>query len=235
MKHRIRLSLALALFCAAMSTAMFASDNASLYVVHGIPGRDISETTDPAFPVDILLNDEVCNVHGLTAGTITGPFSFAPGTYDIKISEANTLAPCSNSPLIDTMVSLEGGKDMTAVVALSSTGTPTLLTFTDNFSSVTANTGRVLFAQAADSPAVQVILQNTATQKLYTYAVNPGAMLNANLPAGNYSVEINQGTTTLVPSTVFNLSSQSVEMLYGVGRASNNTVTLVTRAVKGVI
>lgn len=72
MKHHIRLSFALALLCVVMSTAVFASDNASLYVVHGIPGRDISETTDPAFPVDILLNDEVCNVHGLTFGTISG-------------------------------------------------------------------------------------------------------------------------------------------------------------------
>lgn len=82
---------------------------------------------------------------------------------------------------------------------------------------------------------MQVILQNTATQKLHTYAVNPGALLSANLPAGNYTVEINQGTTTLVPSAAFNLSSQSVEMLYAVGRASNSTVTMVTRAVKGVI
>lgn len=50
MKNRKRLTLTLALLCAAWSTAAFASDNANLYFVQGIPGRDYSATTDPLFP-----------------------------------------------------------------------------------------------------------------------------------------------------------------------------------------
>ena len=49
MKNRIRLTLALALLCAA-STAAFASDSAYLYLVHGIPGLDYSATTDRNSP-----------------------------------------------------------------------------------------------------------------------------------------------------------------------------------------
>jgi hypothetical protein len=108
------------------------------------------------------------------------------------------------------------------------------LTFTNNFTPVAANTGRLLFALAANSPAVQVILENTATKKLYVYAVKPGALLNATLPSGNYTVEINQGTTTLVASTLV-LDSQSVDLLYAVGQASNNTVVLETRTLRDVI
>jgi hypothetical protein len=235
MKKSIRLTFALALLCTALSTAMLASDNAYLYFVQGIPGHDYSASTDPQFPVDILLNDEVCYEHGLAFGVIAGPLTFVPGTYDVKVSVANSLAPCSNSPLVDSTISLESGKNVSAVLTLNSTGTPELLTFTNSFSSVSANMGRVLFAQAADSPAVQVILQNASTKKLYTYAVNPGALLDVNLPAGNYTVEINQGTTTLVPSTGLDLFSQSATMLIAVGEASNNTVTLQTKTIRSVI
>ncbi len=234
MKNCIRLTFVLALLCTGLSTAMLASDNAYLYLVQGIPGRDYSPSADPAFPVDILLNDEVCYEHGLAFGSVVGPLTLAPGTYDVKVSVANSLAPCSNSPLIDSSISLEAGKDASAVVALSPAG-PTLLTFTNRFSPVSANTGRLLLAQAADAPALQVILENKSTMKLYAYTVNAGALLDVNLPAGDYTVEIDEGTTTLVTSTSLTLYSQSVTLLYAVGQASNNTVNLETKTVRNVI
>jgi hypothetical protein len=69
MKNCIRLTFTLALLCAALSTATYAS---SLYLVQGLPGRDLAAATDPAFPVDVLLNDEVCYQRGLALGTIAG-------------------------------------------------------------------------------------------------------------------------------------------------------------------
>jgi hypothetical protein len=153
----------------------------------------------------------------------------------VKVSIANSLAPCSNSPLIDGSVTLEPRKDVSVVFALSDTGTPTLLTFTNDFSPVNANMSRILFAHAANAPEVQVILQNTATQKLYVYAVKPGTLLDVSLPAGTYTIEVNQGTTTLVASTFLNLYSQSATLLYATGQASNNTVTLETRTVRDVV
>jgi hypothetical protein len=234
MKNCVRLTLALALLCIA-STAMLASDNAYLYLVNGIPGHDYSSSTDPQFPLDVLLNDETCYEHGLAFGVIAGPLTFVPGIYDVKVSVANSLAPCSNAPLFDSSVSLGSGQNVSAAIALSQSGSPTLQTFTNKFSAVTAGKGRILFAQAADAPAVQVILQNTSTMKLYTYSVNPEALLDEELPAGNYTIEINQGTTTLVASTTIDLYSQSVTLLFAVGEASNNTVTLETKTVKNVI
>jgi hypothetical protein len=235
MKNSIRLTLVLALLCAAMSTAALASENAYLYLVQGIPGLDYSTTTDPQFPVDILINDEVCYAHGLAFGTIDGPLTLAAGAYDVKVSVANSLAPCTNSPLVDSTVTISAGGNVSAVFALDSTGTPTLESFSNSFKPVTAGDGRILFALAADSPAVQVVLENTTTEKSYTYSVNPGALLNESLPAGNYTVEVNEGTTTLIPSTSVNLSSQSVTMLFAIGEASNNTMTLETKTVKNVI
>jgi len=232
MKKYLRLTLALTLLCAAMSTAALAS---SMYLVQGIPGRDYAAATDPAFPVDVLVNDEVCYVRGLPYGAIQGPLTLFPGTYNLKVSIANSLAPCTNSPLINHSVTIEARKDVSAVLALNEDGSPTLLTFTNDLSPVTDGLSRVLFAQAAGGPAVQVILQNTTTKKLYTYSVKPGALLEADLPAGNYTVEINQGTTTLVAPTFLALDSQSVNLLYAVGQVANNTVALATRTLKDVI
>jgi hypothetical protein len=190
--------------------------------------------TDPEFPVDVLINDEVCSVHGLSYGAIFGPLTFVPGTYDIKISVANTLAPCTNSPIVDSSVTLNAARNVSAVLALSG-GTPTLETFTNNFSPVTANNARIQFALAADSPAVQLILQNTSTKKLYTYSVNPKSLLTVTLPAGIYTAEVNEGTTTLVPSTVIGLRLQSVTLMYATGEATNNTVDLETKTVRDVL
>jgi hypothetical protein len=235
MKNRIRLTIALALLCAAWSTAALASDNAYLYLVQGVPGRDYSAATDPEFPVDVLINDEICYEHGLAFGTISGPLTLAPGSYDVKVSVANSLAPCSNSPLVDSTVTLTSGENASAVLALGSGGALALDTFTNKFTTVASGSGRILFALAADSPAAQVIVENTGTKKLYTYSVNPGSLLNVTLPSGTYSVEVNEGTTTIVPATTIELYSQSAVMLFAVGEASNNTVTLETKTVRNVI
>lgn len=235
MKNRILVIFGLALLWAAISTAALASDNAYLYLVQGIPGLDYSSTTDPQFPVDILLNDEVCYVHGLPFGTIDGPLTFTPGTYDVKVSIANSLAPCSNSPIVESSVSLAAGRNTSAVLALDSTGTSALLTLDNNFSAVTANDARILFTLAADAPASQVVFENTSTMKTYTYAANPGQLVADILPAGNYTVSVITGTTTLIPSTGIALYSQSVTMLFALGDASNNTVTLETKTIRNVI
>lgn len=232
MKHCIRLAFGLCLLCAGLSTAGFAS---SMYIVQGIAGRNYAVHTDPAFPVDVLLNDEVCYVHGLPFGNIQGPLTFEPGTYNMKVSIANSLAPCSNSPLIDRSVTIEPETDISAVITLNENGAPTLLTFTNNLSPVGANNARVLFALGANSPAVQVVLVNASTKKTYTYSVGPHGLLEVSVPAGLYSVEVTQGSATLAGDGMLYLDSQSVTLAYALGQASNNTVVFETRTLRDVI
>lgn len=232
MKNRIRFAFVLGLLCAVCSGAGFAS---SMYVVQGIAGRNFAVRTDPTFPVDVLLNDEVCYVHGLAFGSIQGPLTFEPGTYNIKVSMANTLAPCSNSPLIDRSVTIEPETDISAVITLNEADEPALLTFTNNLTPVAANNARVLFALAANSTPVQVVLANSGTGKTYTFTANRGGLLDVTVPAGLYSVEIKQGTATLAGNGMLFLDSQSVNLLYAVGQASNNTIVLETRTLRDVI
>jgi Domain of unknown function (DUF4397) len=238
MKNCIRLILALALLCPAMSTAMFAADNAYLYLLQGIPGRDFSAATDPVFPVDIQINGDnvdICYERGLTYGDIAGPLTLAPGSYELEISVADSLAPCSNTPFLEKTIALGAGKNVSAVVALNQAKAPTLLTFTNNFAAVAAGNVRVLLAQAVDAPTLTVLLQNKTTLKTNTYTVESGALRDVTLPAAEYSVTVLQGTTTLVSSALFSLDSQSVLLLYAVGGASNGTVTLPSRIVRNVV
>jgi len=59
-------------------------------------------------------------------------------------------------------------------------------------------------------------------------------LLDVNLPAGSYTAEINEGTSTLVPSTFLNLYAQSATLLYAVGQVKNNTVILETKTLRDV-
>jgi hypothetical protein len=50
MKLRTRVVLQLAALCFVLAAYGFAADDAYLYIVHGIPGRDISDNLNPGFP-----------------------------------------------------------------------------------------------------------------------------------------------------------------------------------------
>jgi hypothetical protein len=134
MRLRTRVVLQLAALCFVLAAYGFAADNAYLYIVHGIPGRDVADNLNPGLPIDVLISG-TCLARGLSFGNTSGPLSFSAGTYDVEISDANTLAPCTNAPLIDSQMTLTSGENMSAVAAISG-GQPTLLQFTDNLSPV---------------------------------------------------------------------------------------------------
>ena len=60
MKLRTRVVLQLAALCFVLAAYGIAADDAYLYIVHGIPGRDISDNLNPGFPVDVLIAGESC-------------------------------------------------------------------------------------------------------------------------------------------------------------------------------
>ena len=87
------LAAAAALFALASVPAQ--AQNASVRVVHGIPGADVSPAIDPATPVDVQVNGAICLLQGFTFGEISGPYTLPAGSYTVAISLANSLEPCS--------------------------------------------------------------------------------------------------------------------------------------------
>lgn len=236
MKLRTRVFIRLVTLCVLLSAYGFAADNAHLTIVHGIPGRDIADTANPAFPIDVLINGETCLPRGLTFGNSNGPLSFSAGTYEVLVSEANTLAPCTNPPILDSSVTLTSEASMSVVAAISG-GEPTLLLFTDNLSPVAPGNARFVFVQAADAPALQATLTQLGVKnpKTFTLTVRPGKQQSVSVPYGAYLVRVAASdSATVLASEQIELVDQSATFTYAVGVAANNSVELVNRTVRGV-
>jgi hypothetical protein len=235
MKLRTRVVLQLATLCFALAAYGFAADNSYLYIVHGIPGRDIADNLNPGFPIDVLIDGE-CQPRGLTFGNTNWPLSFSAGTYDVQISEANTLAPCTNPTIIGSQVILTSGASVSAAAAISG-GQPTLLQFTDNLSPVTPGNARFVFAQAADAAALQATLTQLFVKnpKTFTVTASPGKQQAISVPDGSYLVRVvDAGGTTVLASEQIGLADQSATFTYAAGQAANNSVRLINRTVQEV-
>jgi hypothetical protein len=235
MKLRTRVVLQLAALCFVLAAYSFAADNAYLYIVHGIPGRDIADNLNPGLPIDVLING-TCLARGLTFDNTSGPLSFSAGTYDVQISDANTLAPCTNSPIIDSQVTLTSGASVSAVAAISG-GKPTLLQFADNLSPVAPGNARFVLAQAADAPALQATLTQLYVKGPQTFSVaaSAGKQQAISVPEGTYLVQVvAAGSTTVLASEQIDLVDQSVTFTYAAGEAANNSVGLINRTVRDV-
>lgn len=235
MKLRTSVVLQLAALSLALGASALAQNSAYLYIVHGIPGRDIAANLNPGLPIDISISGK-CLTHGLTFGSTTGPYTLAPGTYDVQISSANTFAPCTNPALIDSQITLTSGENLSAVAAIS-TGQPTLLTFTNNFSPVAPGDAHFVFVQSADAPALQATLTqlDVRSPKTFTVTANPSTEQGIFIPAGTYLVQVvASGTTTVLTSQNISLPDQSATFSYAAGEATNNSVGLVNRTIRDV-
>jgi hypothetical protein len=232
--RRIRVFLQLAAVCLLLGAYGLAAETSYLYIVQGIPGRDISDTLNPGLPIDVLLNGESCQPRGLTFGTSNGPFSFSPGTYEVQISQSNTLAPCTNTPIIDSQVTLAPGATVSAVTAISG-GQPALLTFTDDLSPVTPGNARFVFANAADAPPLQATLTLVGGKNKYTVTASSGKQQAITVPEGIYLVQVVvAGKSTVLASEQVGLLGQSATFTYAAGEAANNVLGMISRTVQGV-
>jgi hypothetical protein len=221
--------------CLALSVASFAAD-ASLYIVHGIPGRNLADNLNPSLPVDILINNVACVARGLTFGNIAGPYTLPAGQYSVQISPANTLAPCTNASLIDADVTLNSRAEVSGVMTVGDSG-PVLLNFVDNFSAVAPGTTRFAFANSADASALKATLTQVGVKnpRTFTVTAQPRAKSSVAVPAGLYDLTLTaQGSATVLASQQVFLAAQSVELTYVLGSASNNSVSLDIRVVRDV-
>lgn len=234
MKIRTRVVLQVAALCSVLAAYGFAADNAYLYIVHGIPGRDIADNLNPGYPIDVLVNGKNCLVRGLTFGNSSGPFTLAAGTYTLQISEANTLLPCSNAAVVSGSVTLKPGDNTSAVAAISATQ-PALVALADDLFSVVPGNGRFVFAQVADAGTLQATLTQLFVKNPQTFTVS-AAFATENwigIPAGTYSVQITApGSTSVLASEQIFLQDQSVTLTYAAGEELNNTVGIVTRVIR---
>lgn len=209
------------------------NDTASVRVVHGIPGQDLG--LDPALPVDVLVNDELCALQGFTFGEIAGPLALPAGSYNVKISLADAGNPCGNAAVIEADVSFAGNEDASVVAHLTEDGMPTASKFTNDTSRTAPGKARLIAHHTAAAPTVDVwvargmrgpalTVQDFSNGDQAAAQVRPGAWNVAIAPAGFSQPVFGPVSVELQPFTTY--------LVYAVGSVDTGSFTLLVDAVR---
>lgn len=241
MKRFLMATLILVLaFSSVALTTPFAVEHmrdAKVYVIHGIPGKDLG--ADNALPVDVLVNNSICLLKGFTFMQVAGPVSLKPGTYNIQISLANADKPCSNAAVITADVPFAAGENATVIAHLTEAGAPTASKYTNDVSPIPGKLARVTVRHDAAAPAVDIGITVMLGDLTFSTKVpglsNPNQAGPVNLTAGAYNVTLYAaGTDTAVfGPTPLSLKNNSNTFIYAVGSLSNSTFTYIVQSIGG--
>ena len=216
--------------------AAHAHADATVRVVHGIPGRDVNRSFDPVLPVDVLVDGSVCLLKGITFGSVSGPFTLPAGSYRVRVSLASTLAPCSNAPVIDTTVALTDGENAAIVAALTQRSTPTTYAFAFSEARLDIQSGRILVAHAADAPPVTVSLKAQDGAAALFKNIAPGKFAHSPVPARAYQAEVlvaSTGNLAIGPLPL-TVGSREEVLAFAVGSAESGSLRLITATIPDV-
>lgn len=219
----------------APSAALAQANMASLYVVQGIPGRDLASTLDPTLPLDVLVGGRYCLVQGLAFGGIAGPFVLQEGSYTIDVSLADPLAPCSNSAVFSTTATLSGGTAEAVVAALGSSGAPAAELYPIDESPVTAGRQRLVMVHAANAGTflVQVSVPGK-TSGGGKFLLSAGTQKTFQFPQEQaFEVEERVSGSVLGPLTV-SPGNAGVGLIVAVGSGSSGSATLISKIIPNV-
>jgi hypothetical protein len=138
--------------------------NASVYVVHGIPGLDLA--LDPDLPVDVYVNDAL-TLAGFKFKQVKGPLSLPEGTYNIKIAPAGT-----TTYVIEADVPFYSMETTAVIAHLTEDGGITASKVVYDMSPVRAHTSRFYFQHLAAAPTVDVWATRVAGDKAQMFRVD---------------------------------------------------------------
>jgi len=118
--------------------------DATLNVVHGIPG----------VTVNVCVNGQDA-IPDFQPGDVVSGVELPEGSYDVKIVAASDA--CAGAAILEADgVNLTAGKSYTAVANLNADGTPNIKLFTNNVKPVRAGKARLVIRHTAEAPAVNV-------------------------------------------------------------------------------
>jgi len=226
--------IALVAFAAALAPAAQANGrwnkepNASLTLVHGIPGDSLGATRQLPVQVRVYrLFDGVKVFDGVTFPTVAGPLSVKPGVYRIEVRVSGT------SLRLTRWTYLAPRENVSAVAYLTDSGrladpsgkpSPRLGIFTNDVSSPGRGKARVIVRHLADAPAVDVLAGgNTLIDAL----ANPGSAA-AVVPAGTYPIQVvadaNNAISAFGPASL-TFGAGTTTVVYAVGSFFDGSFT----------
>lgn len=211
--------------------------NGELFFVHGLPGDDVGLPN--RLPVDVSIgfpgNLSVI-FQGVEFGSISGPVSLSPGTYQIAVAPANPNDPGSEPPVLTGTVAIRSFESWSFVAHISQAGTPTGTRYQNDRSFAgflnarvavrhTANAGPVdsYFNSLFGFPGI-AFLGVTAENESVPAALFLGPYRTRLTPAGVTQVNL------LPPSNQF-LFPWNTYHYYVVGTPLNGTLQIITHRI----
>ena len=124
-------------------TAGARAGDATLNVVHGIPGLTVDVCVDGATAIP-----------DFAPGTVVTGVVLPAGSHQFKVVAQN--ADCAGTGILVVTTPLKADKNYTAVANLDASGAPNLKLFTNNVRAVDKGTARLTVRHTAAAPAVNV-------------------------------------------------------------------------------
>jgi hypothetical protein len=166
------------------------AQNATLTVVHGVPGLPEA--------VDVFANGS--QLFSFCFEEQRGPLSLPAGTYavDVRLFGATVLSQS---------FTLAAGDDVSVAAHLDANGAPRLSAFVNDSAALALPAARVAVRHAAEAPAVDVAFFVGGNEVLTIPGLSNGSQAAADVPPGTYDVALRvAGTATVafgpVPVTV---------------------------------
>jgi hypothetical protein len=217
---RIAAAASLALAPAALVAAPAHAADATVSVLHGVPGAT----------VDVYANGKAL-LTNFKPGTLTDPLMLPEGTYDLKVTQAG--AGAGGAAVIEAKdVQVPGGANVTVVAHLSEAGKPVLTPFVNDTSKVPAGKARLTVRHTAAAPAVDVRANGTAALKGLTNPNEAKAVVGAgtikadvvlagtsDVAIGPADLDLKEGTNTIV---------------YAWGSAADKNLKLAVQTISGM-
>ncbi len=197
-----------------------AAGTAMVSILHAVPGT----------PVDVCANGKAL-LTNFQPGTLTDPQSLPAGSYDLKLTAANS--GCGAAAVLEAKgVTVPAGANITVVAHLDAGGAPKLTPYVNDVSAVPAGKARLTVRHDAAAPAVDVRAGGTP---VITNLTNPNekSLVTA---AGTVSADVVlAGTTTVAigPADV-TLKEGTSTIVYAWGSASANNLKLAVQTISGM-
>ena len=197
-----------------------AQDTTDVFVVHGLNLDGQSAQADGGTNVTVCAGDSAL-IEDFEFGQIIGPVALpSGGAVPVVVyggASVDCAAPGGATALITQEVTPSGAA--VAVVATSAAGTLALTPFELNAECSDAGNGRLTGAHASgDTPEVDVLVGG-ASAGLLTF----GQSLDADVPAGDYPVEVQLGGATVVGPADIPVTAQNNTLVFVVGNIAGDT------------
>jgi len=204
----------------AASPSAQAAGTAMVSILHAVPNT----------PVDVCANGKPL-LTNFQPGTLTDPQNLPAGSYDLKLTAANS--GCGAAAVLEAKgVNVPAGANITVVAHLSKSGAPQLTPYVNDVSAVPAGKARLTVRHDAAAPAVDVRAGGAA---VITNLTNPNekSLVTA---AGTVSADVVlAGTTTVAigPADV-TLKEGTSTIVYAWGSAKDNNLKLAVQTISGM-